>query len=1077
MDGFNNNPMDHGSNGTKPTQSAPHVTMSQTAAGSSRQLMTPRTTQQSMTTDTLHRTISATPSAVDWEEDHDSSFSETADKLLSPRANRIEEQRSIYNNIREEIEKATKDVHSRIPFTPMTHEENMTVQQYLLHCELALAQAKLHLDIAISYATLEYGRSNTADIPRLAITKGWLEESIRRINTETPIPQIDYGSPFSELSHYFLATIITQHQHSIFGRRSLPTVHEIADILQRTEPRSYVPGVGPFLELATGLATEDPLLMPEILRRLEAKMMTDTSLKDRDNPDTNRSLMGERPQLEHQSAEPGNDQSPIYLTTDDGSPFEIDPHLDGPSSVYKSSVAPSPASVSSHETEVDPILDAPPAVNASMVEMEIDPVLRAPSVKSPAVHQGYPYGDRVEEDVESPRDSNPTESEHGLVNHSPLSGELKLEDEGETGRSDGFVERLACTDGQIDKRELRSPGLAETPAQVKLDVDMDHQDGNDHGAEPRPFYMIREEATNLVENDQRDLSVVSDFSFFDEVMQDVAVEDDPDEQPIKSTMSTITQTASRPDSHANESAVSISTPSRFHIHDSFLISDDEELEPDSNPYLAAYRARKLASASASTSNTPASGAPVVCLSDVTRRAVPRKSEPVVLISSPARPSSTQPPPASVSQRPLHRIPDSMFVSDDSDDDRPPSSNPHLAALIRAKALASASASTSGTSTPTSSTSTSRSARPKLPPHLARVRRAAHRQSLDPASQVPTPEEKQLLDQEEYPLIDIIDEKNVDGEKKYLIKWKPIHGRKFMDTWEPAENANAASVEDWELQKSRRGKRMEQRKVKKKARRGTGRERRKRPVREAAAIATQESLTRHPTPLSSPEDNPMFLVDTVGDASLASRGTRFVHDFHTPSSSPANLSSDQVSSHTPSTLDDRDDSLNSSTESAPNLTPSSASKPPSRYAAEPFLIDAVPAAPQPVPKSLSKPNNSDKYKTPAQQKARMREKRAIRRAEKAERLANMTEKQRAEHDHSSEMHKKAKRERRRTKAERLAAMPEEQRQELEEWLQWKKELRARTKEIKKERKAKKAKRRAKEARRMARKQAEKAAEAS
>lgn len=48
---------------------------------------------------------------------------------------------------------------------------------------------------------------------------------------------------------------------------------------------------------------------------------------------------------------------------------------------------------------------------------------------------------------------------------------------------------------------------------------------------------------------------------------------------------------------------------------------------------------------------------------------------------------------------------------------------------------------------------------------------------------------------------------------------------------------------------------------------------------------------------------------------------------------------------------------------------------------------------------------------------------------------------------------------------------------EEWLQWKKDLRLRTKEIRKERKAAKAKRKEKEARRKARKEAEKAAEAS
>ena len=1090
MNGFDDS-MDHGSNGTKPMQSTSRVTMSQTTAGASRQLTTPQVTQPAVATHTLHRTISRTPSAVELDEDPDSSFSETADRILSPRVNRIEELRSIYRQIRDEYEKTIKDV---ISYLSSTHEEDMALRQYLLHCELVLAKAKLNLDIAISYATTEYGRSNTTDIPRLAITKGWLEESLRRIDTDTPTLETDYGHLFSELSHYFLATIITQHQHTTFERRRLPTTREIADIFQRTEPRSYVPGVGPFLELATGLDTQDPLLMPEILRRLEARMITDTSLKDRDDPDANTTLMEEQSQLGHQSERIENTQAPSFALNEDGTVPEIDTNLD----------APSPASVSSYETEMDMLS----LIRQSTSDMEIDPMLDVSSSNSPAGHHEYEHEYQHEDRVEA--DAEPRQDRIPMVENPLSSCEPKLEDEGDIGPPDIVVgEQTEHIDARVEKLELRSPQVGEVPAQVKLDVEMDHQDGTiEHTAEPRPFYMIREEATGLDENDQRDLSAFSDFSTYDEVMQDVQeVEDHPDEQPNTSTMPTVFQTPIDPDLQGP--AIPAPTPSRFHIHDSFVISDDEP-EPDSNPYLTAYRAKKLASASASTSNTPASSAPVVCLSnvtrravphastpdtsassasivcptDVTRRAAPRKSEPVVLISSPARPGSTQPPPASVLQRQSSRISDSMFISDDSDDDIPPSSNPHLAALIRAKASASAPASApaSGLSTPTSSASTSRSTRTKLPPHLARVRRAAHRQSLDPSSQVPTPEEKQLLDQEEYPLIDIIDEKTENGEKKYLIKWKPIHGRKFMNTWEPAENANAASVEDWELQKTRRDKRMGKGKVKKN-RRGTGRERRGKSVREAAAapasqrLLTQRQLAPSSSSSSSPADSPMFVVDTVGDTSLASRGTRFVSFLCTPSSSPADSSTDQVSSRTRSKVVTRDEPLDTPAETIPDLTPEPAFNESSGYAIQPFYINAVSPAPQPVPASSSGPNNSEKYKTPAQQKARMREKRAIRRAEKAEKLANMTEKQRAEHEHSKMMHKKAKRERKRTKAERWAAMSEEERQYWENWWDWKRTVRARTKEIKKERKAKKAKRRAKEARRMARREAHEAEEAS
>ncbi|KAI5199430.1 hypothetical protein E4T39_06254 [Aureobasidium subglaciale] len=153
----------------------------------------------------------------------------------------------------------------------------------------------------------------------------------------------------------------------------------------------------------------------------------------------------------------------------------------------------------------------------------------------------------------------------------------------------------------------------------------------------------------------------------------------------------------------------------------------------------------------------------------------RRSEPIVLISTPVPPT----------------ILDTDFVSEHEDDGPPASSHPQLAALLQ-----KSSARASNSNTPTSSASAVRTPKPKLPPHLAPTRIAAHRRSLDPSSQIPSPEEKEKSSQEEYPLVDIIDERRIGGVKKYLIKWKPITGRTFANTWEPVENANAAAVEDW-----------------------------------------------------------------------------------------------------------------------------------------------------------------------------------------------------------------------------------------------------------------------------------------
>ncbi|KAH0278119.1 hypothetical protein KCU91_g2722, partial [Aureobasidium melanogenum] len=486
-------------------------------------------------------------------------------------------------------------------------------------------------------------------------------------------------------------------------------------------------------------------------------------------------------------------------------------------------------------------------------------------------------------------------------------------------------------------------------------------------------------------------------------------------------------------------------PLQHPVPDTDFVSDDE-LPPDSNPWLAAIRART--SATASVSNTPTSSARTnsqVPQRSILRRTGSRKSEPIVLIDTPPRSS----------QRP--RISDSMFVSDDEFEDQPPSSNPHLAAAIR-RMKGSAS------NTPTSSASTSRTSTPKLPPHLAPVRRAAHRKSLDPSSQIPTAEEREILNQTEYPVDDIINEKTVNGEKKYLIKWKPIHGREFMDTWEPAEYANALAVRDWELIKMKKAQWKKKR------------------TKKAVEVISQQP--REPSPILGEEDTPMFFVDTAGDKPV---DARFVPTPRACPSSPASLSTDQVSSRNHSKMI-RDDQIAPSAEPTSDPTLERSSRPIVRYAAQPFQIvavspepvlnpvlsasqpsahiavapeailnDASEPAPGPAQKGVGNYWGKGEHPTRAQQRARMREKREVKRAAKTERLANMTEKERADAAHSKAMHNKSKKERRRTKAERYAALPQEEKDGLDSWLAWKRGLRERIKENKRRAKANKARR--------------------
>ncbi|KAG9614850.1 hypothetical protein KCV01_g190, partial [Aureobasidium melanogenum] len=280
----------------------------------------------------------------------------------------------------------------------------------------------------------------------------------------------------------------------------------------------------------------------------------------------------------------------------------------------------------------------------------------------------------------------------------------------------------------------------------------------------------------------------------------------------------------------------------------------------------------------------------------------------------------------------------------------------------------------------------------------------------------TSEEREILNQTEYPVDDIINEKTVNGEKKYLIKWKPIHGREFMDTWEPAEYANALAVRDWELIKMKKAQWKKKR------------------TKKAVEVTSQQS--REPSPIHRHQQayqrtNAEPTSDSTLERSFRPTVRYAAQPFQIVAVSP---------------------------EPVPNPV-LSASQPSAHIAVAPeaILNDASEPAPGPAQKGVGNYWGKGKHPTQAQQRARMREKREVKRAAKAERLANMTEKERADAAHSKAMHNKSKKERRRTKAERYAALPQEEKDRLDSWLAWKRGLRERTKEDKRRAKANKARR--------------------
>ncbi|KAH0168145.1 hypothetical protein KCU67_g3594, partial [Aureobasidium melanogenum] len=1008
--------MVHGSQGSKhAAESTPKVALSHPTGAfppPSRQLMTPQATQSTSTDE--HN------------EDHDSSFSETAEKLLSPRSKSIDDLRTSYRQTSDTYIAVTRILYPQL-LSPHDSEDRIDVQREILILELYLARAKLALDYRTAhYEITRNDQSWSSVLPKLAVTKGWLEECVQRIEDPTSRPDCKSGNFFFELSHYFLATVVKQHQDSLFEGRQLPSEDEIFEVFQRAEPRPRGSGLGPYLEELTGVETLDPELMPEVLLRLERKLASHPSIsktswpvpEDMVSVDSDRqlALRHEISQLEslveRNQIRPHDplDVDAIEHERNSGSdaPIHVAPHDD--SEDLENHVG-SPQHWNASVSLTDDV-DMDGNINQDeWVASDFGLDLRGLDPELLTAEQVAERDILLERDAEAAARS--SQSSHDQTNAiEPLN---VLRDEGMEPMNHGPEEQHYRTEPQPDFTSLSRRQQYERIAGRELSCDTS-QMGSSPWSSSQPD--LQANRPDLAAD--QSLTVFSDLPDFDELMQDVPDEENPSQQQM------VSQQQMHPE------------PLQHSVPDTDFVSDDDELPPDSNPWLAAIRART--SARSSVSNIPTSSAPTN--SQAPRRTGPRKSEPIVLIDTTPRSK----------QRP--RISDSMFVSDDEFDSVPPSSNPHLAAALRRMAG-------SAYNTPTSSASTSRTSTPKLPPHLAPVRRAAHRKSLDPSSQIPTPEEREILSQTEYPVDDIINEKTVNGEKKYLIKWKPIHGREFMDTWEPAENANALAVRDWELIKIKKA------------------QWRKKPTKKAVEAIAQQP--REPSPILGEEDTPMFFVDTAGDKSV---GARFVPTPRAYPSSPASLSTDQVSSRNHSNMISRDDQIAPNAEPTSDSTPERSSRPIVRYAAQPFQIFAV--SPEPVPnpvrlasqpsahitvapesiindasEPLLEPGNywgTGKHPTKAQQRARMREKREEKKAAKAERLANMTEKERANAAHNKAMQTKAKQERKRTKAERYAALPQEEKDRLDSWLAWKKGLKERIKEDKRRAKANKARKR-------------------
>ncbi|TIA43553.1 hypothetical protein D6C79_06823 [Aureobasidium pullulans] len=835
---------DPASKGIEATRSDMHT---QPAAGPpsggftllSRQLRTPRLSRSSSTNDdtpriVAPRVLSQTPETSGDSDEQDSSFSQHAEEYLSPASAKSETlfDRHVQiiqaaEDLIDEMKHELSMMSTEIP--DMTREQRQLLfvkarrqREWIFSHELYLALVKVTIDMTKTvYGVEGDDPQQVLEQPRRRIVRGWLTESIRRlpIPPELKDPVVidpEAENMFQQISHFFLVSVIETNLDTVFKGRSLPSDTEITKMFLRNNPEKaedWSDDIGPSLRKKIDLEDATSYSVEDVLNRLQARTgpiipALEQSVDTNANAKTIESD-GERPSSPfayEQSAEQGDTlsssrewsiQSPSQRVYDPSFLLSEEPSL--PECQHDERHRPNLEHGHEFEGLDMGTMDSRFLDNDGLQYSNHPRRTQLAELDRAGFEEATEHFDLMDDDDDTVLQGTPhpetTMDEHGVENgeqHQKLISQPNFSSLTRQGTHEVIENgEPVCEDSQMDcsADHPHEPAVQALPRPDQLSAQK-------RLAKQRVAAMSAEDWEELRNRRLPSSDQLSDSKFLSmspppaiasnlhlplapESSQALSLERDAlaDDQPP--TFEAHVATEDQPSASAPQTATDDQPP--IFDEDGHAVDITMEDVPDLPEGQSAQ---------------PAS-------SQATVRARARKSEPIVLISS--QRSSIFP--GAIMQ-------DADFITDDEDDEMYTSMHPMLAVASQRSAA----------QTPSSGASASRTPKLKLPPHLAPSRRAAHRKSLDPSSAIPTAEERLEHSQEEYPLIDIVDEKVVGGVLKYRIKWQPINGRAFEDTWEPADNANEEAVRDWELIKGR------QKEAKAKA---------KKPKRKRSSVVTAE----------------------------------------------------------------------------------------------------------------------------------------------------------------------------------------------------------------------------------------------
>ncbi|TIA07302.1 hypothetical protein D6C81_09548 [Aureobasidium pullulans] len=784
----------------------------------SRQLRTPRLSRWSSTNDDTPRIVAPrvlfqTPETSGDSDEQDSSFSHHAEEYLSPASAKSETlfDRHVQiiqaaEDLIDEMKHELSMMSTEIP--DMTREQRQLLfvkarrqREWIFSHELYLALVKVTIDMTKTvYGVEGDDPQQVLEQPRRRIVRGWLTESIRRlpIPPELKDPVVidpEAENMFQQISHFFLVSVIETNLDTIFKGRSLPSDTEITKMFLRNNPEKaedWSDDIGPSLRKKIDLEDATSYSVEDVLNRLQARTgpiipALEQSVDTNANAKTIESDGGRpsSPFAYEQPTEQGDTlsssrewsiQSPSQRVYDPSFLLSEEPSLpEGQHDErHRSNLE------HGHEFEGLDMgtMDSRFLDNDGLQYSNHPRRTQLAELDRAGFEEATEHFDLMDDDDDTVLQGTPhpeaTMDDHGVENgeqHQKLISQPNFSSLTRQGTHEVIESgEPVCEDSQMDcsADHPHEPAVQALPRPDQLSAQK-------RLAKQRVAAMSAEDWEELRNRRLPSSDQLSDSRFLSmspppaiasnlrlplapESSQALSLERDAlaDDQPP--TFEAHVATEDQPSAFAPQTA-----------------TDDQPPNFDEDGHAVDITMEDVPDLPEGQSAQPAS-------SQATVRARSRKSEPIVLISS--QRSSIFP--GAIMQ-------DADFITDDEDDEMYTSMHPMLAVASQRSAA----------QTPSSSASASRTPKLKLPPHLAPSRRAAHRKSLDPSSAIPTAEERLEHSQEEYPLIDIVDEKIIGGVLKYRIKWQSINGRAFEDTWEPAENANEEAVRDWELIKQRR----------------------------------------------------------------------------------------------------------------------------------------------------------------------------------------------------------------------------------------------------------------------------------